>query len=115
MDKIQSKTLLTEGPIWKKLTAFALPLFLGQLLQQCYNMADAWVVGNYASNDAFAAVSSGGSLTFLIIGFFNGIAVGGGVVISRYFGARDQAATSKAIHTVFLFGLLSGWIGFVLL
>lgn len=98
---------LTEGSIPGAIARFALPLFLGQLLQQCYNMADAWVVGNYASNDAFAAVSSGGSLTFLIIGFFNGIAVGGGVVISRYFGARDQAATSKAIHTVFLFGLLS--------
>lgn len=98
---------LTEGSIPGAIARFALPLFLGQLLQQCYNMADAWVVGNYASNNAFAAVSSGGSLTFLIIGFFNGIAIGGGVVISRYFGARDKDATCKAIHTVFLFGLLS--------
>ena len=49
---------LTEGSIPGAIARFALPLFLGQLLQQCYNMADAWVVGNYASNDAFAAVSS---------------------------------------------------------
>ena len=48
---------LTEGSIVGGLIAFAIPLFLGQLLQQFYNMADAWVVGNFASNDAFAAVS----------------------------------------------------------
>lgn len=98
---------LTEGCIPVCILRFALPLFFGQLLQQCYNMADAWVIGNFASNDSFAAVSSGGSLTFLIIGFFNGIAIGGGVVISRYFGARDKENVSKAIHTVFLFGLLA--------
>lgn len=68
---------LTKGSIVKGILQFAFPLFLGQLLQQFYNMADAWVVGNFADNDAFAAVSSGGSLTFLIIGFFNGIAIGG--------------------------------------
>ena len=66
---------LTKGSITGGLIRFAIPLFLGQLLQQFYNMADAWVVGNFASNDAFAAVSSGGHLTFLIIGLFNGIAV----------------------------------------
>lgn len=98
---------LTSGSIPGCILRFALPLFLGQLLQQFYNMADAWVIGNFADNNAFAAVSSGGSLTFLVIGFFNGIAVGGGVVISRYFGAKDWANTKKALHTAFLFGLLS--------
>ena len=76
---------LTEGSIIKALIAFAIPLFFGQLLQQFYNMADAWVVGNFASNDAFAAVSMAGNLTFVVIGLFNGIAIGGGVIISRYF------------------------------
>ncbi len=98
---------LTKGSIAKGILLFAFPLFLGQLLQQFYNMADAWVVGNFADNDAFAAVSSGGSLTFLIIGFFNGIAIGGGVIISRYFGAKDNKMVQKAIHANFLFGLLS--------
>ena len=51
---------LTEGPIAKGLFTFMIPIFLGQLLQQLYNMADAWVVGNFASNDAFAAVSLSG-------------------------------------------------------
>lgn len=100
-------TDLTEGSIAKKIIRFAVPLFLGQLLQQFYNMADAWVVGNFADNNNFAAVSSGGSLTFLIIGFFNGIAIGGGVIISRYFGAKDYENVQKAIHTNFLFGILS--------
>ena len=98
---------LTEGLIVRKIIQFAIPLFLGQLLQQFYNMADAWVVGNFSDNNNFAAVSSGGSLTFLVIGFFNGIAIGGGVIISRYFGARDKESVQKAIHTNFLFGILS--------
>ena len=101
---------LTSGSIPGSILLFALPLFLGQLLQQFYNMADAWVIGNFASNNAFAAVSSGGNLTFLIIGFFSGIGIGGGVVISRYFGARDKANTQKAIHTDFFFGITASVI-----
>lgn len=98
---------LTQGSIIKGIVQFAIPMFLGQLLQQFYNMADAWVVGNFSDNNNFAAVSSGGSLTFLVIGFFNGIAIGGGVIISRYFGAKDKKSVQKAIHTNFLFGILS--------
>ena len=98
---------LTEGPIVKNILLFAIPLFLGQLLQQFYNMADAWVIGNFADNDAFAAVSSAGSMTFLIVGLFNGIAIGGGVIISKYYGAKDEENVVKAIHTNFLFGILA--------
>lgn len=98
---------LTQGPIVKGMVRFSIPLFIGQLLQQFYNMADAWVLGNFADNEAFAAVSSGGNLIFLIIGFFGGIAVGGGVIISRYFGAKDEGNVQKAIHANFLFGLIS--------
>lgn len=98
---------LTEGPIGRGLLAFAIPLFLGQLLQQLYNVADAWVVGNFADNNAFVAVSSTGSMTFLIIGFFNGVATGGGVVISKYYGAKNYDAVEKAVHTNFLFGIIA--------
>ena len=98
---------LTQGSIVRCILSFALPLFLGQLLQQLYNMADAWVLGNFAENEAFAAVSSGGSLTFLIIGFFNGIAIGGSVIISRYYGAGDEENVVRAIHTNFLFGVIA--------
>ena len=67
---------MTEGPIIWNILTFAVPIFLGQMLQQFYNLTDAWVVGNFADNASFAAVSSAGHITFLIVGFFNGIAVG---------------------------------------
>ena len=105
---------LTEGSIVGGLISFAIPLFLGQLLQQFYNMADAWVVGNFSSNDAFAAVSLASNLSFVVIGLFNGIAIGGGVVISRYYGAKDEKQTSLAIHTNLLFGILAGVLSTVL-
>ncbi len=98
---------LTNGSIVKGMISFAVPVFFGQLLQQFYNMADAWVVGNFADNDAFAAVSSAGSLIFFITGFFSGIAIGGGVVISRYVGADNKEYISRSIHTNFLFGILA--------
>ena len=106
----QNTVSLTEGSVAKGIIGFAVPLLLGQLLQQLYNLADAWVIGNFADNDSFAAVSSGGSLTFLIIGFFNGIAVGGSVIISRYYGARDKKSVEEAIHSNFLFGIVSSVI-----
>ena len=105
--KAKTAVNLTEGPIIKNILLFAIPLFIGQLLQQFYNMADAWVIGNFADNDAFAAVSSAGSMTFLIVGLFNGIAIGGGVIISKYYGAKDDENVVKAIHTNFLFGILA--------
>lgn len=105
--KSKSSVNLTDGPIIRNILLFAVPLFLGQLLQQFYNMADAWVIGNFADNDAFAAVSSAGSMTFLVVGLFQGIAVGGGVIISKYFGAGDEESVVKAIHTNFLFGLIA--------
>ena len=98
---------LLEGSIVKKLLIFALPLFIGQLLQQFYNMADAWVIGQFADDTAFAAVSSAGNIIFLIVGLFNGISIGGGVVISKYYGAGDRENLVKAIHTNFLFALIA--------
>jgi putative MATE family efflux protein len=113
--KVKAKNLdLTKGSIVQDILIFTLPILLGQLLQQLYNLADAWVVGNFADNDAFAAVSSGGSLTFLVIGFFNGIAIGGGVIISRYFGAGDESNVERAIHTNFLFGILASILSTVI-
>ena len=97
---------LTEGPIGRGLFRFMIPIFLGQLLQQLYNMADAWVVGNFASNDAFAAVSLSSNVNMSVITFFAGIAVGGGVVISKYFGAQDEEKLRCAVHTNFLLGIV---------
>ena len=76
MNRTASSTLMTEGSIWKKIVTFAFPLFLGNLFQQLYNTADSLIVGNFLGSDALAAVSSSGSLIFLMVGFFNGIAMG---------------------------------------
>ena len=99
---------LTEGPIWKVMLLFALPVFLGNVFQQLYNAFDAWCVGNYIGDDALAAVSSSGSLIFMMVSFFNGVAMGAGVVIARAFGARQYQSMGKAIHTAIAFGLVAG-------
>ena len=99
---------LTDGPIWKVLILFALPVFLGNLFQQLYNAFDAWCVGNYIGDEALAAVSSSGSLIFMMVSFFNGLAMGAGVVIARSFGAKQYGDMSKAIHTAIAFGLIAG-------
>ena len=67
-----SSNRMTEGPIGKKIIKFALPLFLGNLFQQLYNVADTLIVGNLLGNQALAAVSSTGSLIFVLVGFFGG-------------------------------------------
>ncbi len=99
---------LTHGPIWKAMLLFALPVFLGNVFQQLYNAFDAWCVGNYIGENALAAVSSSGSLIFMMISFFNGTAMGAGVVIARFFGAKEYDSMGKAIHTAIAFGLVAG-------
>ncbi len=101
---------LTKGAIWKAMLLFALPVFLGNVFQQLYNAFDAWCVGNYISDNALAAVSSSGSLIFMMVSFFNGVAMGAGVIIARTFGSKQYTAMSKAIHTAIAFGLVAGMI-----
>ena len=105
---MEKGTKLLNGSIWKGIVSFAIPLFLGNLFQQLYNTADSLIVGNFLGSDALAAVSSSGSLIFLMVGFFNGIAVGAGVVISKYFGAKDYEGLKRAVHTDVAFGLVAG-------
>lgn len=107
----ESKSILmTEGPIAKNIVRFALPVFWGNLFQQLYNVVDSVVVGKFAGSDALAAVSSSGSLIFLLVGLFSGIFMGAGVVISKYFGARDMEKMRRAIHTAIAFALVAGII-----
>ena len=102
------KNSLTEGPIWKAMLLFALPVFLGNVFQQLYNAFDAWCVGNYIGEDALAAVSSSGSLIFMMVSFFNGVAMGAGIIIARAYGAKHFDTVQKAIHTAIAFGLVTG-------
>lgn len=99
---------MTSGSISKRMVAFALPLLLGNLFQQLYNTVDSLIVGNFLGSTALAAVSSSGSLIFMLIGFLSGISAGAGVVVSRYFGAEDKDGIHRAVHTTVAFGLVAG-------
>lgn len=99
---------MTSGPIWKRMTFFALPIMLGNLFQQLYNTVDSLIVGNFLGSGPLAAVSSSGSLIFMLIGFLSGISAGAGVVVARLFGAGDTENLHKAVHTTTAFGLAAG-------
>ena len=98
---------MTEGPIIPLLLSFAFPYFLGNLFQIFYNTVDAWVVGNFVSNEAFSAVGTVSPVITLVVGFFNGFAGGTGIVISQMFGARRHGDVEKTVHTAFTITLLS--------
>ena len=94
---------MTRGPVWKCIVTFALPIMLGQLLQQLYSTVDGIVVGNYISSGALAAVGSCGTITFIFIAFCGGMANGSGVVISQFFGAgRKEEMRSTAANILLL-------------
>ena len=103
-----TKNSLTEGKIWKAMLLFTLPVFLGNVFQQFYNAFDSWCVGNFIGDNALAAVGSSGSLIFMMVSFFNGLSMGAGVVIAKYFGAKQFDKMEKAIHTAIAFGLVTG-------
>ena len=90
---------MTEGVIWKEILFFAIPLILGNLLQQTYNAVDSIIVGNCVGSNALAAVGAGASLIYLLIAFSQGASVGAGVIISQYLGARDSEHVRTAVHT----------------
>ena len=90
---------MTEGKIVPLLIAFALPLFLGNVFQQLYNTVDAWVVGNFVSNEAFSAIGTISPITTFIVGFFSGFSGGATIVIAQFFGAKRYDDVNRAVHT----------------
>ena len=99
---------MTTGNVRRVILAFAMPVFLSQLFQQLYNTADSLIVGNLLGKQALAAVSSSASLLQLLTSLMIGVALGAGVVISRYFGAGEDELVSRAVHTTVAFGLAAG-------
>lgn len=87
---------MTKGSPIKLITLFAMPMLLGNIFQQFYNLADTAIVGNYVGVNALAAVGATGSLNFMIIGFATGVATGFSVVLSKRFGANDIKGVKKA-------------------
>ena len=111
MEKRIERGNLTEGVIWKKLLLFFFPILFGMLFQQLYATADAIIVGKFVGTDALAAV--GGSATQiinLVIGFFTGLASGATVIVSQYFGAKDDERVSLTVHTIITFYIIVGII-----
>ena len=97
---------MTQGSITRHILTFALPLVLGNLFQQMYNLVDTYVVGNYATNEAYAAVGSVGVIVNIFIGLFSGFASGAGVVISQHYGAHDAESVKKTVHTAAVMTLI---------
>lgn len=108
MGMVKQTGRMTSGSIGKHMTFFALPLLLGNLFQQLYNTVDSLIVGNFLGSSALAAVSSSSSLILMLIGFLNGVSLGAGIVVARYFGAEDKENLHRAVHTTVAFGLVSG-------
>ncbi len=96
---------MTTGNPWKIIIFFSIPVLLGNLFQQFYNMADAVIVGQFLGEDALAAVGSTGSIMFLVLGFAMGIAQGFGVLISHAFGARDESRLKHYVAVSLILGL----------
>ncbi|MBE6577259.1 MAG: MATE family efflux transporter [Ruminococcaceae bacterium] len=99
---------MTEGNIFGHIIKFAIPLLLGNLLQQLYNMVDTWVVGNYVGSEAFSAVGTVGPIINMLISLFWGFSAGAGVVVSQYYGAKKYDKVSETVHTTLLVTVILG-------
>ena len=93
---------LLNGSPWKGILRFALPVFLGLLLQQLYNTADTIIVGNFESEDAMSAVGATAVLTMAFLAFANGFSAGAGVIIAQLFGAKKDSELRKNACTSIL-------------
>lgn len=115
---MKKNTSMTEGVIWKSLIAFAIPLLIGNLFQQLYNTVDSIVVGNFVGKEALAAVGSTTTIINMLVGFFMGLSTGASVIISQYFGAKDDKRLHDAVHTsimmTFYLGIIMTVVGIVL-
>ena len=91
--------LITDAPL-KALTVFAMPMILGSFFQQVYNMADSIIVGQFVGSSALAAVGACAALTNVFICVALGAGVGAGVLVSRYFGARDYGKMKTIVNII---------------
>ena len=101
---------LTNGPVWRQLMLFFLPILAGSLLQQLYVTVDAVIIGQFAGKTGLAAIDSVNTLLRLPTNFFVGLSTGATIIISHLFGAKKEAALSSSIHTAVAFALLGGLI-----
>ena len=112
MKSIQKyKNPILEGNIWQQLLVFFFPILLASLFQQLYNAADAVVVGRYVSKEALSAVGgTSAAVIQMINGIFVGLSAGATVIVSQYYGAKEDKGVSEAVHTAFTFSIVSGLV-----
>lgn len=103
-------TEMTQGPFFRKILFFAIPVTLTGLLQIVYNTADTAVVGRFAGKQALAAVGSTGSMIGLIVNLFVGLSMGAGVLTARMLGAKDREGVYRSIHTAMGMSVISGFL-----
>ncbi len=109
---------ITEGVIWKQMLLFFVPIALGTLVQQLYNVADAAIVGRFVGKEALASVGgSAAMLVNMVIYFFSGLSAGAAVIIAQFFGAKNAKSLHTGIHTAYAFAVIAsvilaivGWI-----
>lgn len=99
---------MTVGTVWEVIVRFALPLLVGNLLQQFYNITDSIIVGQFLGKEALAAVSASFFIYYFIISFVIGVGSGTTVVISQLFGARQYPKVQLAFSSFFIFMLIGG-------
>lgn len=99
---------MCNGPIFKKMLVFALPLMCSSVLQLLFNAADIVVVGKFAGDEALAAVGSNTSLINLLVNLFVGLSIGANVLVSKFYGAKKDKDMSETIHTAMLLSVISG-------
>ncbi len=103
MIKMKNSSLnMTEGNILKNLIYFAIPVLIGNIFQQLYNVADTAIIGNILGDNAFAAVGAAAPVYGLMIGFAGGLTNGFAVIIARYFGADDRRRMTKAVGLTYI-------------
>ena len=107
---------MTQGSIRKELILFAIPLLAGNVFQQLYNTIDSIIVGREVGASALGAVTSVAPAVNTLVGFFMGFSTGASVIISHYFGAKNEQGVKRAVHTslvcTFILGLVMMGFGY---
>ena len=100
--------ILHEGPFFKKILFFSIPMMLSSIIQLLFNAIDMIVVGRYVGETALAAIGATSSINSLLIIMFTGLSVGANVIVAHAFGAGDYRLLKKSIHTSISIAFLSG-------
>ena len=94
---------LTEGREARVIWSFALPMLIGNVFQQLYNLTDAWVVGQFVGKEALAAVGASFSIIFLLVALIMGATMGSGIMVSQFYGAKDMEKVRRTLSTTYIY------------